>query len=306
MSDVATRSTINASAEVEAEPRRPAPESPWRRAVAAVEAIPGLDRVADGYAWVTRPLVARKPVADIFNGRWLGHAVHPVLSDIPLGFWSAVPLLDLAGDDDAARLLTGAGVLAGFATAATGAADWSTTYGRDRRLGVVHGLTNGAGLLVQTLAWNARRRGRRGAGRALSVAGLGIAAAAAYLGGEMVFGRAWMVDRTTVLHGPDRWTPALDSAALREGQTAAADVDGRKVLLTRRQGFVRAVEATCSHAGGPLDEGTIEKGVVTCPWHGSRFDVADGTCLAGPATFPQPRLQTREAEGRIEVKGSPA
>jgi nitrite reductase/ring-hydroxylating ferredoxin subunit len=302
MSEVATGPKANAAVNV-AEREPGPPPSPWLRAVAKIEAIPGLDKATDVYGKVTAPFTASKPVADVLNGRLLGHALHPVLSDLPIGFWSAVPLLDLAGEDSAAQLLTGAGILAGVATAVTGSADWATTYGRDRRLGLVHGLTNGAGMAAQMLAWNARRRGKRATGCLLSLTGLGIAAAAAYLGGELVFGRGWIVDHTAHLSGPSDWTGVADDSAIVEGKATAVDVDGRKVLLSRVRGQICALENTCAHAGGPLDEGSIEDGVVTCPWHQSQFRLEDGACVAGPSTFPQPVLSTRVRDGRVEIKG---
>jgi nitrite reductase/ring-hydroxylating ferredoxin subunit len=63
------------------------------------------------------------------------------------------------------------------------------------------------------------------------------------------------------------------------------------------------MEATCSHAGGPLEEGAAKDGVVTCPWHGSKFRLSDGACLLGPATFPQLRLEARVQKGEVEVRG---
>jgi nitrite reductase/ring-hydroxylating ferredoxin subunit len=74
------------------------------------------------------------------------------------------------------------------------------------------------------------------------------------------------------------------------------------VLLYRTGMAILAVDSVCSHAGGPLEKGTVDNGCVVCPWHGSTFRLADGTVVRGPATRPQPAYDTRINEGRIEVR----
>jgi nitrite reductase/ring-hydroxylating ferredoxin subunit len=271
--------------------------------VGVLEQMGWLDSVGGVLDAVLSPLTSRRPLMDALHGRWLGHALHPVLSDLPVGFWAAVPLLDAAGADSAADVLDAAGCVAAVAAAATGAADWTVTDGREKRLGLLHGLANSAGLALQIGSLVARLRGQRTAGRALALAGFGVSSAAAYVGGELVFGRGLMVDHTAWLAGPSEWTPVLDDAELDAGDTRAVEVDGRKVLLARVGGRVVAMEDACSHAGGPLSEGTVDGDVVECPWHGSRFCLSDGSVTRGPATFPQLRLEARVANGRIEVRG---
>jgi nitrite reductase/ring-hydroxylating ferredoxin subunit len=135
------------------------------------------------------------------------------------------------------------------------------------------------------------------------MAGLAALGAAAYLGGELVLGRAMTVNHTAWLSGPEKWPDVADDAEVTEGTLTAVEVDDRKVLLTRVSGSVCALENACSHAGGPLNEGTVEDGSVVCPWHGSRFRLSDGAVLGGPATFPQPRFQTRKVSGRVQIRG---
>jgi nitrite reductase/ring-hydroxylating ferredoxin subunit len=79
--------------------------------------------------------------------------------------------------------------------------------------------------------------------------------------------------------------------------------NGMKVLLLRRGAQVFAIGEVCSHLGGPLSEGQVQGDTVQCPWHGSRFDVRDGKVLDGPATHPQPCLEARVRDGKIEVRG---
>ncbi|MHB8489334.1 MAG: Rieske (2Fe-2S) protein [Candidatus Dormibacteria bacterium] len=284
--------------------KQPRTQPPYKQVVAAIEEIPGLEGMSEWLAKALEPLTARRTLMDMLHGRWFGHALHPALSDMPLGMWTSVPVLDLIGDDAGATMLTAVGCIAAAATAVTGTADWSVTYGRDRRLALVHGLANTAVLGLQLGSLASRLRGRKGRGRFLSVAGVAAGAAAAYLGGDLVLDRALTVNHTAWLSGPEEWTDVAADADVTEGALSVADVDGRKVLLTRVNGAVCALENTCSHAGGPLNEGTVEDGeVVVCPWHGSRFRLSDGAVLGGPATFPQPQLEARKVTGRVQIRG---
>jgi len=94
----------------------------------------------------------------------------------------------------------------------------------------------------------------------------------------------------------------LAETDLADGEHRKADADGVPVLLYRTAGTVYALASTCTHMGGPLEEGTISDGCVTCPWHGSTFRFADGSIVRGPASTPEPCYQTRIQDGRIEVR----
>jgi len=263
--------------------KQPKPtQPPYAEMIAAIEGIPGLESLSEWLVKALDPITRQRTLMDLLHGRWLGHALHPALSDVPLGMWMSVPALDLIGDDGGAIMLTAVGCLASGATAATGTADWTVTYGRDRRLALVHGLANTAVLGLQLGSLAARVTGRTGRGRMLSAAGLAAGLAAAYLGGELTLDRALTVNHTASLSGPGEWTDVADDTAVTEGALAVADVSDREVLL---------------------NEGTVEDGTVVCPWHGSRFRLSDGAVVGGPATFPQPTLETRKRAGRIQVRG---
>lgn len=278
---------------------------PATEIVAALEKLPVIDPTDKLLTRIVEALLAGRwgtKLADLLHGRWLGHALHPVLSDLPVGLWTSSVLADLFGYEDAAEILSVTGSAAAVATAASGLADWRDTYGRDRRLGALHGLLNTVGLTFAIGSSIARLQGRRSA-RALGLTGWLISAGAAYLGGELVFGRGLMVDHVAWTSGPTKWTAVLPSDRLAEGQHAEGRLEDRQLLLYREAGTVYALENRCAHAGGPLSEGTVEHGIVTCPWHGSQFRLADGTLVRGPSTFPQVRLETRERDGNIEVRG---
>jgi hypothetical protein len=130
--------------------------------------------------------------ASVLRGEWLGHAVHPLLTDVAIGTWTSATLLDLlAGPDSsaAAQRLIGAGLLAAGPTAWTGWAEWSAAGSRDKRVGLVHAVTNGVAIGVYAASWLARRRGRHARGVRLALAGAAVSGAGAYLGGHLTEAR---------------------------------------------------------------------------------------------------------------------
>jgi len=271
------------------------------------EDLPWLENGAETLGSALRPVresPAGRRVFDLLHGRILGHALHPALSDLPIGMWSGTVLLDTVGEHQAAGVLGLAGACAGVATAVTGVADWTVSDGRDRRAGLLHGILQTVALGFEGGSLIARRTGHVGSARVLAAAGLGLATGSAYIGGHLVFGRGAMVDHTAWRTGPRQWTRAIREDELSDGEAQAVEVDGRTMLLSRTDGVVSAIDAVCSHAGAPLSRGKIEDGVVTCPRHGSCFRLADGTVVRGPASHPQPVLETRAmTDGWIEVRG---
>ncbi len=130
--------------------------------------------------------------ASVLRGDWLGHAVHPLLTDAVIGTWLSASLLDLVGGPDssaAAQKLIGTGLLAAGPTAWTGWAEWSAAGARDKRVGLVHAVTNGTAISIYAASWFARRRGRHGTGARLALAGMAVSGVAAYLGGHLTEGR---------------------------------------------------------------------------------------------------------------------
>ena len=245
------------------------------------------------------------------GGRWIGHPIHPALSDLPIGLWTGVMLLDVIDRDpaprrglDAAGMLSAAGILAAGATALTGLSDWTVSNDEDRRVGLFHGILNTVALGLQGASLSTRMAGRRSTARALGAASLTVTAAAGYLGGHLVFTKGVMVNRVAWAVGPRRWTRALQEADLPDDSPTAVEAEGRQVMLYRHDGSLYAIDNICSHAGGLLSRGAVADLTVTCPLHGSRFALADGCISRGPASQPQPVLPTRTRNGWIEVRGS--
>ena len=276
-----------------------------QQTVRRLERLEALDKVAKPLAEAVGRAVQPRVVRNLLSGTDLGEPLHPVLTDLPIGAWVMSALLDTAGGpaaEGAADLLVTAGVVAAVPTAAAGLNDWSDTAGPQTRVGLVHATLNTTALSLYLASAVARALGRRRGGKALSLAGLGVLMGGAYLGGHMSFGMGVNVNRTAWQQPPHQWTPVLADTDLADGEHRKADADGVPVLLYRTAGTVYALASTCTHMGGPLEEGTISDGCVTCPWHGSTFRFADGSIVRGPASTPEPCYQTRIQDGRIEVR----
>jgi len=275
-----------------------------------IERLDGLDRYARPVRdFVYRAVPNNTTVKDFLSGTWLGHPLHPVLTDVVLGSWTSAAMLDVVGGRDtrkAARRLIGLGILAALPTAVAGLADWSDLRKGPQRVGMVHAAGNVATIGLMTLSWNARRRGKGLTGRFYAMVGMGVATGSAWLGGHLSFGRGVGVNQTAFDELPPGWESVMEFGALSEGKPVAAEVDGTTVMLYRHDGRIDAIGNRCSHRGCPLHKGTVnDDGSVTCPCHGSTFRLSDGAILRGPATAPQPSFETRVQDGRVEIRARP-
>jgi nitrite reductase/ring-hydroxylating ferredoxin subunit/uncharacterized membrane protein len=245
------------------------------------------------------------------HGSWLGHALHPVLTDLPVGAWTVALAADVASITGHIRPEVGTfavlvGLVGGLGAAVTGYTDFHETYGHERRLGIAHGLMNTTALGLYTASMLMRLpvgSGLRLPAFGLSLAGFVLVMGAGYVGGHMVMGLGTTINRSAFLEGPEKeYVQVGVPGDFEEGRMTKVMAGGLPVLVVRYQGRVHALSNTCTHAGGPLDEGELEGGAVSCPWHGSRFRLGDGAIRRGPATFRQPVLEVREVAGRVEVK----
>jgi nitrite reductase/ring-hydroxylating ferredoxin subunit/uncharacterized membrane protein len=278
-----------------------------REAVAErLERVEALDAVAEPLQKAVRTLVPEDSrLKDLLSGTWLGHPVHPPLTDVVVGAWTSALVLDLLGGSEteqAADRLVGVGILAALPTAASGLSDWAELRDGTRRVGVAHALGNTTALTLHTLSWLSRRRGERTRGVALSALGYAVASFSAWLGGHLSFGKGVGVNQTAFESPPREWTPVLDASALEQGRLVGAQAGTLGVLLVRENEQVYALADRCSHRGCALHEGELHDGTVTCPCHGSTFRLADGSIVKGPATAPQPTYETRTENGRIEIR----
>ncbi|MDP1850510.1 MAG: Rieske 2Fe-2S domain-containing protein [Solirubrobacteraceae bacterium] len=266
-----------------------------------------LDAPAEAAAKAVQQVVGRGAVKDLLSGARLGHPLHPLLTDLPIGMLAGATALDLLAKqrgEHAADVLVGLGLLSALPTAAAGAADWSDSYGPDQRVGAVHAIANVIGLGLYGWSLRARGRGDRRTGTALGLAGMTSMAVGGYLGGYLSHSRGVGVNNAFYQHAPADWTAVLDEAELPEGTSARAAAGDATVLLYRANGQIHAIGSRCSHAGGPLDEGEIDAAnrTVTCPWHRSIFRLEDGSVVHGPASVPQAAYETRTEGGQIEIR----
>ena len=157
-----------------------------------LEEATALDAAVDAVEPTIQAVFGTGKRASVLRGEALGHAVHPVLTDLVLGTWTSATLLDLLGGADspaAARRLIGLGLLAVGPTAWTGWAEWSAAGPRDKRVGLVHAVTNGVAIGLFAASWAARARGRHGAGARLALVGGAVAGAGGFLGGHLAAAR---------------------------------------------------------------------------------------------------------------------
>jgi nitrite reductase/ring-hydroxylating ferredoxin subunit len=240
-------------------------------------------------------------VRDALHGVWLGHPVHPLLAQVATGAWLSASVLDLTGGpEEAATLLTGAGLAAAAPTVLAGAVDWSEQHEQQMRVGVVHAVGNALAIGLYGASLAARRPGRR---RLLRLGGLAMASGAGLLGGHISFrlaGGANHAEDVPHLIEPG-WHHLMVSAELPDGEPVRVLLGEVPVVAIREAGVVRVLADRCSHMSGPLSGGTLADGCLTCPWHGSAFRIADGSVARGPATAPQPAFQAREVGGAIQV-----
>lgn len=270
-----------------------------------------LDTVARPLSKTVAKVVEPRTVKDLLSGRWLGHPLHPMLTDLPIGAWTSAFVLDLIGGKGgrkAADSLVGFGVLTALPTVAAGLSDWSDTMDEERRIGLVHAGGNAVALACYTSSWLLRRKGKRAKGVAMGMLGAGAATVGGYLGGHLSYRNGVGVDRNAWRHDKTEWTTVMPEVELRFGEPAKVTVDDDDMLLVREATRISAVGDVCSHAGGPLHEGPVADGCVTCPWHGSVFRLSDGGVVHGPATAPQPAYDVRVSGGQVTVRrrGSPS
>lgn len=270
------------------------------QAISRLEQEFRLDRVVSAGQRAAR-LIRPGKLRDVLHGVWLGHPLHPMLVQVPVGAWLSASVLDFArGDERAARLLVATGLIAAVPAALAGTADWSEQHEQQMRVGIVHAAGNvvALGLYGASLAPRDPRLSRT-----LRLAGLAAVSASGLLGGHISFrlaGGANHAEEVPHLVKPG-WQYLMTAADLPEGKPVHQMLGEVPVVAIRTNGAVRVLADRCSHMSGPLSGGELADGCLTCPWHGSVFRIADGSVARGPATAPQPAFEAREAGGAIQV-----
>jgi nitrite reductase/ring-hydroxylating ferredoxin subunit len=245
------------------------------------------------------------PVRDLLIGRWLGHPLHAVLTDAPIGILFLVIVFDVLDDPGAAVIILVVGILAMLASALAGYADYADTDGKARERATLHSTL----MLVALVGYLVSLVLRLGSGPAASAAGVWasvlsflVLAAGAYVGGDVVYVLGNMVSRHAFRGTGTKWI-ALEPAELAadgsipEGKLVKAKLGINQLVLVRQGETILALHDTCAHAGGPLNEGKIVDGTVECPWHASRYELANGHVVRGPSVYDQPAYEVRARDG---------
>ena len=256
------------------------------------------------HRWLSALFRPIRPVKDFLNGTWLGHPVHAAVTDIPIGTLLLTVVLDIAGQTGAADVALAATVLFMLAAAVTGAADYTDTDGSARTRATLHATLMVIALLVVLMSLGLRAAGAtdRTIPVGLSILGFLIVTAGAFVGGDVVYVFGNMVSRHAHRGAGAKWIrldtgEVADLATLPEATPTRARAGINDLVLVRVGETIYAIHAVCSHAGGPLAQGTFVDGCIECPWHGSRFRMSDGRLRRGPALYDQPVYEVRAAEG---------
>ena len=292
------------------------PRSPQIRRLSEqlIYRMPWLDKVAGTVqGWVSKfygqPGQSTYALKDFLNGKWVGHALHPALVAFPIGSWTATLVLDLAwladeneGMARAADITMWVGLASAVGAAATGVTSWVDTDGPERRTGIWHGLLNGGITLLNLGSATLRLTGQRRSAITLASTAYALSLYSAYLGGELGYSFGIGVNHVAWEGGSDDYVAVLDEDDLKPGQLRHVDTAGIPAVRFKDSKNIYAIAATCSHLGGPLDEGHCENGVVYCPWHNSGFSIKDGSVINSPAVYAQPTFAVRTRKGKIELR----
>ena len=244
-----------------------------------------------------------RPLGD-FNHRWLGHPVHAAVTDIPIGALAVAVVLDLADQRASADIALVVSILTMVVAAVSGGAAYVDTDGTARNRATVHSalMVVALVLLVVSAVLRLGAPADRTIPVVLGVVGLLVVTAGAYVGGDVVYALGNMVDRHAFRGRGTKWIaldigPLTDLGQLREATPTKVRAGINDLVVVRIGDTVHAMHNVCAHAGGPLNEGTLVDDCIECPWHGSRYRLADGFARRGPTVYDQPSYEVRSAEG---------
>jgi nitrite reductase/ring-hydroxylating ferredoxin subunit/uncharacterized membrane protein len=250
---------------------------------------------------------------DFLNGSWLGHSVHPVLTDVVVGGTTMVIFLDILrvffnvdGLEDATTWTLGLSVLAGVATIVTGLTDFKDTgTGNERNLAGLHGVINIVAVVMFFISLLQRFGGAHDAAFWVALVAYLVISVGADIGGHGVFKYGYMVNHNAFARGrrAKEFTALMPAAELAEATPTKATFGTTALVVVRRGDVVYALKETCSHAGGPLSEGKLNGDYIECPWHFSQFRLSDGAVRHGPATSRQVAYRARINAGQVEIQG---
>lgn len=277
--------------------------------VTRLEDADWLDPLAKTVRKAVRKVIRPAWVRDVLHGVPLGHPVHPLAVQVPLGAWVSAAVLDaLPGNEEAAGVLVGVGTAAAVPAAVAGFTDWTQLHSQQQRVGLVHAAANLAATGLYAASLVERASGRQTSGKVLAYLGLATVSAGGFLGGHLTYRQAAGVNHTEDLphRFPSGWQTLGPLADLAEGKLEQRTVAGLPLLAHREGDSVNVLSDVCSHLSGPLHEGKLKDHdgdpCVVCPWHRSTFSLRTGEVVAGPATARQPLFEARTVDGTVEVR----
>jgi nitrite reductase/ring-hydroxylating ferredoxin subunit/uncharacterized membrane protein len=263
------------------------------------------------HRWLSALFGPIRPIKDLLNGTWLGHPVHSAATDLPIGALTVAIVLELVGQHTAADIALVVAVVSILGSIVTGLADYTDADGTARMRATVHATVMLVSLVlfVVSLLMRSGSPADRSLPTILVLLGFATISLGAAIGGDLVYLIGTNVNRHAWRGAGAKWL-ALDLGNLPdipEGGPTKAKAGANTLILVRTGDTIQALHETCAHAGGPLAEGTIVDGCIQCPWHGSRFRLADGHVARGPATYDQPAYEVRRAEsgGGWEARRAP-
>ena len=255
------------------------------------------------HRWLTALFRPMRPVKDFFNGTWLGHPVHAALTDVPIGALTVALILDIVGQPVGADVALLIGVLSMLGAAVVGFADYTDTDGTARMRATVHATLMVVSLLffALSLVIRAGNPTDRTVAFALLVIGYLVIAVGALVGGDLVYLIGTHVNRHAWRGAGAKWV-AVDLGGLPdvpEGGPTKLKAGINDLVVVRNGEQILALHAQCAHAGGPLAEGTLVKDQIQCPWHGSRFHLANGHVARGPSMYDVPAYEIRKSDAGV-------
>jgi len=254
------------------------------------------------HRWLTALFRPIRPVKDFLDGTWLGHPVHAAVTDVPVGAMTVSIVADLIGQPLVADVAMLLGVLAMVAAAVTGLADYTDVDGNARNRATVHGTLMVVTLAVYlvSLVIRAGNPVSRTIPILIGIVGYLLLSLAAAIGGDLVYLIGTHVNRHAWRGTGTKWV-AVDLGDLPDipqGGPTKLKAGINELAVVRDGDRILALNAVCAHAGGPLAEGTVVGGDrLQCPWHGSRYLLANGHVVRGPSMYDEPAYEVRRAEG---------
>lgn len=248
------------------------------------------------------------------------HPIHPMLIPFPLAMFTATVLFDIVAllFNKEAFAITAyyvqiVGVAFALIAAIPGIIDYVYTVPPDssakKRAGQ-HGLLNTIAVLIFLIIWFYKRGQSPSAYIfiAAELVGLILLTIAGWMGGTLVYNNHIGVNTRYAFSGKwnEKYFDIIESPLivasvndLKNNQMKLLHIKGKRIVLAKSEDKYVAFDDRCTHKGGSLAGGSIMCGTVQCPWHGTQFNVFNGSVTAGPANEKINTYAVTEQDGKI-------